>query len=170
MSENQIGCLIKKYLVKGFKAFWYKQREEKSTDGKLDTYFNIKKEFKSESYLILDNFHMRKAICKLRLSAHNLLIETGRYAKPRSLPRSERICKNCNLNCIENEFHFLSRCSLYETERTHLYLQIQRKNDNFMSLHDNDKARWLLLQEDIDILWALGTYIHSCFEKRNKNV
>ena len=34
---------------------------------------------------------MRKAISKLRLSAHNLLIKTGRYAKPRSLPRSERI-------------------------------------------------------------------------------
>ena len=127
MSENQLGCLVKKYLIKSFKAFWYKQREEKSADGKLDTYFNIKKEFKSEPYLTLDNFHMRKAICKLRLSAHNLLIETGRYAKPRSLPRSERICKHCNFNCIENEFHFLSRCSLYETERTKLYGQIQRK-------------------------------------------
>ena len=32
----------------------------------------------------------------------------------------------------------------------------------------SDKARWLLLQEDRDILFALGTYIHSCFEKRNK--
>ena len=41
-------------------------------------------------------------------------------------------------------------------------------NNNFISLSDNDKARWLLLQEDRDILFALGTYIHSCFEKRNK--
>ena len=64
---------------------------------------------------------MRKAICKLRLSAHNLLTETGRYAKPKSMPRSERICEHCNLNLIENEFHFLSQCSLYEPERKKLY-------------------------------------------------
>ena len=38
-----------------------------------------------------------------------------------------------------------------------------------MSLCDIDKARWLL-QKDENILFALGTYIHSCFEKRNKNV
>ena len=98
------------------------------------------------------------------------MIETGRYAKPRSLPRSEKNCKHCNFNCIDNEFHFLSRCSLYETERAKLYNQVQHKNNNFMSLCINDKARWLLLQEDRDILFALGTYIHSCFEKRNKNV
>lgn len=168
MSENQLVCMVKKYLIKCFKTFWYKQREGKSTDGKLDTYFSIKKEFNAEPYLMLETFHVRKAISKLRLSAHNLLIETGRYAKPRSLPRSERICKHCNFNCIENEFHFLSRCSLYETERAKLYNQVHHKNNNFISLSDNDKARWLLLQEDRDILFALGTYIHNCFEKRNK--
>ena len=37
-----------------------------------------------------------------------------------------------------------------------------------MSLCDIDKATWLLLQEDEKILFALGTYIHSCIEKRNK--
>ena len=97
---------------------------------------------------------MIKAISKLRLSAHNLLIETGRYAKPRSLPRSERICKHCNFNCIENKFHFLSRCFLYETERAKLYSQVHHTNNNFMSLCDNGKARWLLLQEGRDILFA----------------
>ena len=61
--------------------------------------------------------NMRKAICKLRLSAHNLLTETGRYVKPKSMPRSERSSKHCNLNLIENEFHFHLQCSLYEPER-----------------------------------------------------
>ena len=53
-----------------------------------------------------------------------------------------------NLKCIENEFHFLSRYPLYETERTKLYNQIHHINDNFISLSDNDKAKWLLLQEE----------------------
>ena len=60
---------------------------------------------------MLMKFHLRKAICKLRLSAHNLMIEAGRYVKPKSLPRSERISKQCNLQCIENEFDFLSGVS-----------------------------------------------------------
>ena len=137
---------------------------------KLNTYFTIKQEFSAEPYLRIGKFHLRKAICKLRISAHNLMIESGRYAKPRSLPRSERICKLCNLNCIENEFHYISQCPFYEPERTKLYNQIEYTNNNFMSLCDIDKARWLLIQEDENILFALGTYIHSCFEKRNKKM
>ena len=81
LSENQLVCMIKKYLVKGFKTFWYKEWEQKSSDGKLDTYFSVKKEFNTEPYLKLEKFHIRKAICKLRLSAHNLVIEAGRYVK-----------------------------------------------------------------------------------------
>ena len=29
LSENQLVCMIKKYLIKGFKSFWYKEMEEK---------------------------------------------------------------------------------------------------------------------------------------------
>ena len=97
------------------------------TDGKLDTYFSFQKEFNAEPYLMLVNFYVRKAISKLRLSAHNLFIQTGRYAQPKSLPRSERICKYCNFDCIENEFYFLSRCSFSETERAQLYSQERHK-------------------------------------------
>ena len=39
-----------------------------------------------------------------------------------------------------------------------------------MSLCDNDKALWLLSQEDNNILSALRTYINCCFEKRIKDV
>ena len=142
------------------------------SNGKLNTYFSIKKDFKAESYLTLEQFHVRKAICKLWLSAHNLLIETGRYAKPRSIPRSEKFCKHCKLNCIENGIHFLSQYSLYQAERNEFYNQIYHINNNFMLLGDNDKAKWLLPQEDTCkyILSALGSFIHYCFEKRNKNV
>ena len=119
---------------------------------------------------MLEHFYMRKAICKLRLSAHNLLIETGRYVKPKSMLRPERICKHCNLNQIENEFHFLSQCSLFEPERKKLYDHIHPLNSNFMSLCKNDKALWLLSQEDNNILSALGIYINCCFEKRIKDV
>ena len=61
-----------------------------------------------ELYLSLTNFHHRRAICNIRISAHHLMIEFGRYKKPKPLSREERICQNCNLNEVENEIHFLT--------------------------------------------------------------
>ena len=78
------------------------------------------------------------------------------------------MCKHCTLNLIENEFYFLSQCSLYEPERKK-YDRIKSINSNFVSLCVNDKVLWLLSQEDKNILSALGTYINCCFEKRIKD-
>ena len=51
-----------------------------------------------------------------------------------------------------------------------LYDHIHPLNSNFMSLCENDKALWLLSQEDNNILSALSIYINCCFEKRIKDV
>ena len=66
---------------------------------------------------------MRSALRKLRISAHELKIETDRYKK---LPneRSQRICERCNLNVIEDEFHFIISCPLYNDNRDRLFLKI----------------------------------------------
>jgi hypothetical protein len=48
-------------------------------------------------------------ICKYRIHAHSLKIETGRYL---SIDRQERICDFCNDSCIEDEFHFILKCKL----------------------------------------------------------
>ena len=82
---------------------------------------------------MLEHFYIRKAICKLRLSAHYLLIDMSRYVKPKSMPRSGRICKHCTQNLIENELHFLSQCSLFVPQRKKLYNHIQSINSNLMS-------------------------------------
>ena len=66
--------------------------------GKLDTYLSLKQSFCMEPYLSLGNFHHRRAICKIRISAHNLMIESGRYHKPKPLPREDRLCRKC---CLE---------------------------------------------------------------------
>ena len=67
----------------------------------------VKTNFKLEKYLTLvKKCEYRKSICKLRTSAHRLVIETGRYT---NIPRNERICKNCTNQEIEDEAHFLTR-------------------------------------------------------------
>jgi hypothetical protein len=77
-----------------------------------------------EEYLNIKKFQCRQILCKFRISAHNLLIETGRYEKERSesgqyikLDRSRWVCQLCNSGSVEDEFHFLFKCPLYNKER-----------------------------------------------------
>ena len=46
----------------------------------------------------------KPCICEMRISAHNLNIETGRFY---NLDRHERMCSMCNLNVVEDEYHFI---------------------------------------------------------------
>ena len=59
-------------------------------------------------------------LAKFRMSAHNLLIEEGRYSV--DLPREHRLCRFCSLNDIEDEFHFILVCPLYGNLRV-MYLK-----------------------------------------------
>ena len=81
--------------------------------------------------------------------------------------RKEFIDQFCNINAVENEFHVLTQCSSYNNERDKLFEKVRNFNCNFVLLNDIVKARWLLLQNKSDILLALGSYIHNCFEIRN---
>ena len=63
--------------------------------------------------------HFRKSINKIRLSFHNLAIESGRY---HNIDRSnERTCISC-VNEIECEIHFIMVCPLYSKFRK-LYIK-----------------------------------------------
>ena len=84
-----------------------------STSGKLRLYKLCKYEFKRELYLQLP-MHLRCILSRLRLSYHSLLIETGRYRKPKPIPVDERKCIFCNMNAIEDEIHFLFYCEFYQ--------------------------------------------------------
>ena len=52
----------------------------------------------------------RNEISKFRCSAHKLLVERGRY---QNVERNRRKCKNCNMNMVEDEYHFLLACPAY---------------------------------------------------------
>ena len=85
---------------------------------KLDTLKTVKCKFEMEPYVTMLPFEARRDFAKLRTSSHALEIEVGRY---KDTPREERICKLCNLNCVENEAHFLISCPYYKDERKILF-------------------------------------------------
>ena len=100
----------------------------KSNSPKLEFYHTLKENFKRENYLQIRNIRHRSALTKMRISSHNLQIERGRYEinpiTKLSKPRNERICAHCNLilgaRVIEDEFHALIDCQLYNKQRLKL--------------------------------------------------
>ena len=64
----------------------------------------------------------RKALVKLRIGNHKLMIESGRYDQ---IPRENRLCPSYRSNEIEEETHFLFNCPKYSIQRDEFYNKVQ---------------------------------------------
>ncbi|XP_071104703.1 uncharacterized protein [Haliotis cracherodii] len=76
-------------------------------------YYKLFKTTISPEYYLFDiNFkRFRISLAQFRCSSHRLRIEVGRH---RNIDRELRICEQCDLNVIEDEFHFLLVCPKYD--------------------------------------------------------
>ena len=93
-------------------------------------------------YKLLNKKH-RNAIAKLRLSSHPLLIETGRYS---GIPWENRKCIYCDMDDIEDEFHFVCKCTNYTMLRNAYIPKYYSRNPSmhkFMELLNSDKLKTL---------------------------
>ena len=95
---------------------------EKCNSSKLSFYNTHKIKFARETYIDeVKGFSRRYNTTKLRISAHELEIERGRYT---DTPKESRICHWCNTSMgekiIENENHLLFECDLYANLRSKL--------------------------------------------------
>jgi len=98
---------------------------------KLDFYRLFKSSFtcSMEGYLNnITNYKHRSTITRLRVSSHQLAIETGRYD---GLQRSERICATCDMGVVDDEQHFLVDCRTPDLESMRASLRHSlRLNEN----------------------------------------
>ena len=88
----------------------------------LDMYRIFKTTLEYETYLDLLPKSLRTYFVKLRDSAHPLRIQTGRYART-NIPRNERYCQCCDQRDIQDEFHFICKCSFFR-QLSHIYVKI----------------------------------------------
>ncbi len=143
-------------------------KEQYEQNKKLCTYAQFKTVFKFERYLDeIDDFKRRQCLSKLRMSAHNLEIEAGKYGKNK-IPRNERYCKYCislGTKVLGDEIHFLMICPLFEKERHDLLNKIQEIYPT-LNLSTYNKFVWLLSQEDAKCLNFLSTQVNKCFKKK----
>ena len=110
----------------------------------LTLYNILKQSFDTSSYLfIVKNIKFRNIIAKLRLSSHQLCIETGRH---RGIERTERKCVLCDLNDIEDEYHFVCICPVYyNLRRQYLqkYFYVRPSVYKFIALLNSSKSKVL---------------------------
>ncbi len=169
-SDNR--SIIKSKVRKHFESETLRQlREHIIKDKKLHLYASFKSNFKFEPYLdYITDFNIRSTLAKLRISAHNLQIEAGRFHKNKT-PRGERFCIYCktsNVFQVETEVHFLLSCPLFENERRKTLDNIHRTFPSTASLNEHDMFIWLMSQEDSNTTKLLGNFCKKSFELRTK--
>ena len=150
---------LKQRLTDNFIQTWSSQLENSTRVRTYRLYSNF--DFK----LYLDTLNIKKyrqAFTKLRLSSHYLEIEVGRWHKPDKTPINERKCQICNT--IEDEFHFMLECPLYQELRQKYIKKYYWKRPNIIKFQE------LLSSENKNVLKNMSVFIQKSFMKRNSVV
>ena len=119
-----------------------------------------------ENYILQNSLKERRHFTKLRISAHSLAVETGRYSKPKT-PVESRLCQHCNQGVIENEYHMVMECPVYSLERKELFDQLSE----FCTIPiDNKFETFIILMSyangDTEIAKFVCEFVKRCSERR----
>ena len=169
--ENQSTSIDAKVfheiLLNKYASGWYNHISRDSPSGnKLRTFVRFKKSFKMEHYILSCEPTLRKNFTKLRISAHKLDIEMGRYAKPKVAPENRK-CQQCSLNKIEDEFHMFMECPFYAMERNKFVSELE--DFTTFDFKINKDVFYDIMSSfsgDPEICKIICSYVNACFMKR----
>ena len=149
-------CELKQRLQDVYVQNWFSEINNSSRAKSYVLFAN----FKLQPYLCDVNIvKFRKALTRLRLSSHRLEIEAGRWHKPESIPVNERKCQICHV--LEDEFHFLLECSLYNDLRKQYISKYYWNRPNIPKFVE------LIASTSKSTCRKLSMYVHKAFEIRN---
>ena len=148
-SKFKFKTMYKKLVFQYYEKCW-QQQMNKNKDGKLTSYVKFKTHFGLEKYLsLLRSPEHRKNFARLRISAHRLRIEQGRY---QGTPRQNRTCLRCSSHEIDDEKHFLFSCNSCILKRNIIDKTVNSICPNFRLLSHDKKLIWIFNVENIEIL------------------
>jgi hypothetical protein len=162
ITPNSFNETIVSNLKSTYSTLWLNNITNFQT--KLRSYCCFKKSFNSENYVVMFHRSLRAPFSKLRISAHSLMIEKGRHYTPKIEPQ-DRLCKLCNLNAVEDEFHFMMICPFYSDLRSKLLTDINEISD-VDNLSDNEIFLFLMGATDYDCILPVIKFVKSAFESR----
>ena len=76
----------------------------------------------------------------------------------KNITREERICKNCNLNEIGDEYHFFLKCTANHSLRNNLFNKIILNKPDFIEEIPLNKIK-ILLDTNSELLAEVGNFI-----------
>ena len=127
---------------------------------RLETYSQFKSLLNMELYLtVVSNVRYKVSLARLRCSSHGLEIEKGRH---KNIHRTHRYCNYCLRHgeaIVENEYHFIMECPLYDDLRDKYFSKLGRFSFIFLMSNNNPLT-----------LNSLAAFVYHAFSRRDENV
>ena len=122
-SMNALKTYLKQIKIRINDQCIQSQNARIKESSKLEFFKNIYSENFRPPYIdLLKSIKDRSSISKIRLSAHSLMIEKGRY---QNIDKKERKCVICKNDKIEDEEHFSLHCKVYQSKRVILFSKLK---------------------------------------------
>ncbi len=102
----------------------------------------------------------RSLLAKLSCGTLPLQLEIGGYT---NVDEEDRLCKICNTNRVETEYHFLFDCAPLQWVRSRFYVEHISEIGWFMLLPDHKKVMYLLSKEMVE---HFATHVEDLYHAR----
>ena len=123
--------------------------------------YRLYAKFDLQPYLIDVNVaKYRIALSRLRVSAHRLEIEAGRWHRPVAIERCDRKCISCNI--LEDEFHFVLECKMYKELRIQYLKKYYYCRPNIPTFVE------LLTSTNVNVNRNLALFVYKAMALREK--
>ena len=167
LTSNQLNSpklKIRKQCLENYQLIWVNTIKDLP---KATSYNLFKFAPTPEKYIsVIPNQKHKTALCRLRVSSHNLMIEKGRHARPK-IERENRKCPICT-QTVEDECHFILNCPLYDDNRVELTQEVKKTCFNYDQMNDIQKFIFIMSNENENIIKNLAKYIFYSMKKRNE--
>ena len=104
---------------------------------------------------------------RYRTSAHTLGIESGRYTRPVT-PISERKCRFCEGDSIDDEEHFILFCDTFKIKRQCFMSRLNVLNPKFELMSYEGKLKSILCPPTIQIAKCVSKFLGIMTNIRNE--
>ena len=174
ITQHSLQKTLQQKIKQNFIDKWLRNISECN---KLEFYSDIKSKFKIEPYLnLVENRSHKNALTRLRISAHSLRIETGRYKRydkdlkaDTNTPMGERTCPICT-DDREDEYHFLFNCTNNKKLRNSFFEYLSETHKEFHEKNEKDKIILLFHSKNKLTINKFAKFVYQSFQAKSKEL
>ena len=96
---------------------------------------------------VKDEYHFKWSSTTIK----NRCLSHKTFKNNRKRTANERLCKLCRLNVIENEYHFLCVCPVFNSRRRIVFEEVELKHVHFHALSLSDRFIFVMKHCQIEV-------------------